>query len=350
MNLDGPSAKLKLGNNFPVQELLDWFVAFKRDLPWRKNPSFYEVLVSEFMLQQTGVQTVIPYYILWMKTFPTLWHLAQSDIKDVIKIWEGLGYYSRARNLHQMAHFLEKKAFKLPSNFAELREIKGIGDYTANAILAFAYQKPVIAIDGNVLRVGARFWGIQEDIKSIVIKKRLQNLFDAIEKQDGVMAEALIELGALICRKKPDCESCPLKLKCKSYKEQLTDKIPLKTEKKSAEKLYSKVVVLEFQNRILVKKQRGNLMKDLYEFPHENEIQIPTDYLISEQPLQQIKRTFTRFIETLYPTVKKIHTQIYIENLEWVDFYTLQVLPFSSGHRKIKELILAKAKSENSSY
>ncbi len=350
MNLEGHLTETKLGNNFPVQELLDWFKACKRDLPWRNNPSFYEVLVSEFMLQQTGVQTVIPYYILWMKTFPTLWHLAQSELKQVIKIWEGLGYYSRARNLHQMAQFLEKKACKLPSNFAELREIKGIGDYTANAILAFAYQKPVIAIDGNVLRVGARFWGIREDIKSLVVKKRLQNLFDAIDKQDGVMAEALIELGALICRKKPDCESCPLKCKCISYKERLTDIIPLKSEKKSSEKIYSKVIILEFQNWILVKKQRGNLMKDLYEFPHEHEIQIPPNYLISEQPLKQLKRTFTRFIETLYPTVKKVHTQIYKENLEWVDFNTLQNLPFSSGHREIKELILAKAKSENSSY
>jgi A/G-specific adenine glycosylase len=256
-------------------------------------------------------------------------------------MWEGLGYYSRARHLHQIAKSLEEKEFKLPSDYKALRAMKGIGDYTANAILAFAYQKPVIALDGNVLRVGARFLGLTEDIKSLSVKKGLENFFNHVDKPDGRMAEALIELGALVCKQKPLCSICPLNNKCRAFQDELTEVIPLKTPKKSLEKIESQIVILRYENQVLIKKQSKKLMKDLYEFPKQEEINMVAITLLSEQSLTKIKRHFTRFVETLYPTIKHIKTRVDLLDMEWIDYDQLRSLPFSSGHRTIRDKIFA---------
>lgn len=338
-NLITSDSSGELGKNFPVQDFLTWFKENKRDLPWRHNPSFYEVLVSEFMLQQTVVVAVIPYYKNWMIKFPSLIHLAQASSEEVLKAWEGLGYYSRARRLHEIAKIIVCTSKNIPDTYEGLIALKGIGDYTAKAILAFAFKQPVIAVDGNVLRVGARFLGIQERIDSLGAKKQIQAFFDGCFKADGTMAEALIELGALICKKKADCLSCPLKGGCKAYKENLQEQIPKVAERKKTQKIESDIALCIYNNEVLITKHEKKLMKDLCEFPHLKLIE-PLGYKKEDgELLGKVKASYTIFQETLFPVIFELKQKIEIPGYFWVSFDDLEKLSFSSGHKKIKNMI-----------
>ena len=196
-----------------IEALKAWFLKEKRDLPWRENASPYWVWVSEVMLQQTQVSVVVPYFIRWMKKFPTISALAAAQCEDVIKTWEGLGYYSRARNLHKGAQtIVSNYNGKLPKTRNELLAIKGLGLYTANAILAFAFKKKAAPVDGNVRRVLARYDGVYESIDKTKVQKEIQSRAEKLlpERQSYLISEALIELGALICKKKT--QLCPMPL------------------------------------------------------------------------------------------------------------------------------------------
>jgi A/G-specific adenine glycosylase len=331
----------KKSHNFPVVELLNWFIIEKRDFPWRKNPSFYEVLVSELMLQQTVAKTVIPYFVAWMKKFPTLIHLADADYTEVMKAWEGLGYYSRARHLHAIAKAL-KQASCLPTTYEALREFKGIGDYTASAIMAFAYQKPYIALDGNVLRVASRFFGIEDSIASLKTKKDIQGKLHQIERENGALAEALIELGALICSKTPKCHLCPLAQSCVALNLNKIEQIPKVTPRKKVVKIKNLIAACFCQNEVLVKKQEAHLMRDLYEFPKAQDLDLLASLVECEEKIAPLKRTYTHFSETLEPTIYQLKNKIDFQGFQWIDYKKLQDLPFSSGHRTIRDLILKK--------
>ncbi|MEX0770212.1 MAG: A/G-specific adenine glycosylase [Balneolaceae bacterium] len=197
--------------DFPTPELLDWYDRNHRDLPWRKSGSPYSIWVSEIMLQQTRVDTVIPYFHRFLEAFPTIKKLAKADRQEVLKLWEGLGYYSRARNLHKAAQTVVREyQGKLPETYQEIRKLKGVGPYTAAALLSIVYGQPYAVVDGNVSRVLTRFYGIETDIRARQTQNQIQELADDIlsEKRPGDFNQAMMELGATVCTPaNPDCTS-----------------------------------------------------------------------------------------------------------------------------------------------
>jgi A/G-specific adenine glycosylase len=252
--------------------LIRWFLQEQRDLPWRRERSPYAVWVSEMMLQQTLVAVVIPYFERWMKRFPSIKHLAEAPLDEVLKVWEGLGYYSRARYLHQGAkHIVEHHKGVFPSSPEDLKKIKGLGPYTVGAIRSFAFQHRVPAVDGNVVRVLTRFFMIKEDISKPSTMRTIWEFAEKIlpEKDPWVVNEALIELGATVCKKQPQCHACPLKQGCQAYSHGIAVDLPYKSAKIKYESLFRAVPVVQWNNKLLVKRgEKGKIMSDLYEFPY----------------------------------------------------------------------------------
>ena len=254
-----------------TNKILNWYDINKRSLPWRKKTSSkkkqYYTLVSEFMLQQTQVVTVIPYFNRFIKNIPDLETLASFENRKLIKFWEGLGYYSRVRNLKKAAQVIIKDFNKkLPDNFLDLKSLPGIGDYTASAILAIAFDKPFIPLDGNIERVLKRY---------LYLKKENQIQKDNLIKSKKVLgtssrsseyAQALMELGALICRpNNPLCEKCPISKNCKSYAKQ--DFILNKIKKNSKDKYFLLKVYKKNNKYLLVKNRSFNFLKNFNIFP-----------------------------------------------------------------------------------
>ena len=255
------------------KKILKWYDYNKRALPWRDIDSFkkrqFYTLVSEFMLQQTQVMTVIPYFRRFIKEIPSLNKLSNINEKKLIKMWEGLGYYSRARNLKKTAQIIIKNfKGKLPSNFEDLTKLPGVGNYTANAILAIAFNKQHIPLDGNIERVMKRYLYLRK--KKEIQKDNLVNKKIIFGKtmRSSDYAQALMELGALICKpKNPLCDQCPIRKNCKSYKKKdfnLTKNIKKKKDKYFVLKVYKK-------NRkyLLIKNTKFNFLKNMSIFPME---------------------------------------------------------------------------------
>ena len=205
------------------QELLTWFDANRRDLPWRKNRTAYRVWISELMLQQTRVDQVIPYYHRFMKRFPSLKALAESSIDDVLKAWEGLGYYSRARNLHKTAGLVHREyKGRFPRTVEGLKELPGIGDYSAAAIASLAFNVDAAVVDGNVIRVLARLQAWDKDSQNVQSKKKFVQWSAALLRhgEAGAYNEATMELGATVCTpKNPNCKACPVAKFCLGKKD-----------------------------------------------------------------------------------------------------------------------------------
>jgi len=256
-----------------TKKILKWYDLNKRSLPWRKSVSLqkrqYYTLVSEFMLQQTQVATVIPYFNRFTKDIPNLKALAKVKNKKLIKLWEGLGYYSRARNLKKTAQNVVKVfKGKLPCNFEDLILLPGIGNYTANAILAIAFNKPYIPLDGNIERVLKRYLYLKKvkDIKKDnLIKKK--TIFGTSSRSSDY-AQALMELGALICKPtNPLCSQCPISNKCQSFQKKDFDLI--KNSKKNIDKYFLLKVYKKDQRYLLIKNTKFNFLKNLTIFPME---------------------------------------------------------------------------------
>lgn len=333
--------------------LLIWFQSQKRDLPWRNTNDPYAIWVSEVMLQQTQVSTVIPYYLEWMQRFPNPTSLANALLEDVIKAWEGLGYYSRARNLHEGAkYFVKQYDGQIPNNEQDLQKIKGLGPYTIGAILSFAFHQKKCAIDGNVVRVLTRLFGITEDPKKTATQKRLHALNESLlpDDQPWIVMEALIELGALICQKKPRCHLCPLNKECHAFQNDLTDQIPYYLKRPKITDLKRAVALIISEDHILLKKEtEGKIMSDLYEFPyidlHTDEnpqkslekalkkvFKLPVRFV---NTLPQQSHHFTRFRAALFPFLFELQEMKSVSGYLWTSLNTLTNLPFSSGHRRI---------------
>jgi A/G-specific DNA glycosylase len=227
-----------------ISQLHEWFEANQRDFPWRVQKTPYRVLVSEIMLQQTRATVVVPYFEKWMEMFPTVQALAEAPLEQVIKAWEGLGYYSRARRLHAAAIYLVLKfGGSLPETKEDLASIPGLGPYTVGALLSFAFQKRAPAVDGNVARVLARYFLIEENIQKATAKRKLEQLAEKFldEKKPWVTAEALIELGASICSRKPQCEVCPLQQSCLGRQSGKAEYLPLQGPSASTTSLFRSV-------------------------------------------------------------------------------------------------------------
>jgi A/G-specific adenine glycosylase len=257
--------------------LLSWYQMHKRKLPWRDDPSPYHVWISEIMLQQTRIEAVIPYYKRFLKELPDIASLATVDDDKLMKLWEGLGYYSRARNLKKAAiEIMERHGGKLPDSACALRKLSGIGDYTAGAIASISFGKPEPAVDGNVLRVIMRVLGKTDDIALQATKKETAATLREIypEGEDAKnLTQAIMELGESVCipNGEPKCAACPLADLCKAKNESLTDTIPVKSPKKPRKQEQKTVFLLSCRGRYAVcKRPETGLLAKLWEFPNIN--------------------------------------------------------------------------------
>ncbi|CAM3856848.1 A/G-specific adenine glycosylase [Mesobacillus zeae] len=255
-------------------DLIGWFSKEQRDLPWRKDSDPYRVWVSEIMLQQTRVDTVIPYFTRFMEQFPSIRALAEADEEKVLKAWEGLGYYSRVRNLQAAVREVnEKYDGNVPDTPKEISSLKGVGPYTAGAILSIAYGKPEPAVDGNVMRVLSRILLISEDIAKPAARKifeaSVRELID--HSNPSYFNQALMELGALICTPtSPSCLLCPVNEYCQAYHDGVQQELPVKSKKKKQRAVdLGAAVLVDQEGRFLICKRPGEgLLANLWEFPN----------------------------------------------------------------------------------
>lgn len=255
------------------EALVAWYEDHKRVMPWRASGDPYRIWVSEIMLQQTRVDQAEPYFNRFMEVFPTVEALAAASQDEVLQAWEGLGYYSRARHLHTAAqHVVEEHGGTVPATYAEIRTLKGIGPYTAAAVLSIAFNKPHAVLDGNVMRVLARVFAIEDDVRSSRTKRLLQDLADALlEPTDpGTYNQAVMELGALVCTpRNPTCTACPLADVCEARAQDLQKRYPVKSKKPPVPH-YAIAVGLVFDDngRLLIQQRPDDAMLGgLWEFP-----------------------------------------------------------------------------------
>jgi A/G-specific adenine glycosylase len=328
-----------------MDELHTWFRENQRPFPWREERTPYKVWISEVMLQQTRASVVVPYFLRWMARFPDVRTLAGSTLEEVIKAWEGLGYYSRVRNLHKGARqIVSLFDGKIPDSREALEAISGLGSYTVGAILSFGFQKRAAAVDGNAARVISRYFAIEENICSLKARKKLEEhaLSFAKAEEPWIAAEALIELGATICLPKPRCGDCPISAGCVGRRLGIAEALPIKNKEKGITLLTRIVAVVESQGRILVRKEEaGKIMADLYEFPYFEagpDVELGKSLGFDVEcvgRLPEIIHTFTRYKARLFPYLLKAADPIPVTGAAWVLRERLLDLPFSAGHRKI---------------
>lgn len=256
------------------QRLLEWYWEVKRDLPWRRTSNPYHIWVSEVMLQQTQVKTVIPYYYNFLERFPDLATLAQASLEEVLELWRGLGYYSRARRLWEGARFvLEKGKGRVPGDYLSLLEIPGVGEYTAGAVASIAFGECVPAVDGNVNRVVARFLAWEEAVETVRTRRHFVAHLKGWQpvEQAGDFNQAMMELGATVCTpKSPKCLDCPLSKGCQGFALGTPLSFPVKRSKEKITEAIRPTLVLIRNGEVLLKKRPSEgLLADLWEFPGE---------------------------------------------------------------------------------
>lgn len=256
------------------EPLLSWYYKKRRILPWREEPEPYRVWISEIMLQQTRVEAVKPYFARFMDALPDVQALAAVEEETLLKLWEGLGYYNRARNLKKAAQIcMSEYEGELPASYDKLLKLPGIGSYTAGAIASIAFEIPEPAVDGNVLRVLSRLFESRDDIKKQSVKKGMEQEVREVMLKDrpGDFNQALIELGALVCipSGKPLCSQCPCSSLCLSAKHGTTDQIPVKAEKKARRREEKTVFIIEYHDKAAIRKRSARgLLASLYELPN----------------------------------------------------------------------------------
>ena len=250
--------------------LLDWYDANRRVLPFRGTRDPYAVWISEIMLQQTRTDTVSGYYTRFMNRFPNIAALAQADEQEVLKYWEGLGYYSRARNLHKAAQIMQREyGGRFPTTYEGIRALPGVGDYTAAAVASIAYRLPYPAIDGNLTRVLARVHGVREDVGRPSVKRLIHELGEReIDRQrPGDWNQALMDLGASICVPgTPDCARCPLQAQCDAYAQGDADQLPIRAAARPPVPVDVGVGLVIAEGRVLTIKRDAALLKGLWTF------------------------------------------------------------------------------------
>ena len=258
--------------NFLSDALIHWYAENHRDLPWRHQPSPYQVWISEVILQQTRVSQGLDYYLRFVAKWPTVAELAQASEEEVLKMWQGLGYYSRARNLHRCARqVVELYDGDFPADFQKLKRLKGIGDYTAAAIASIAFGLPHAVVDGNVFRVLSRLF----DIDTPINNNEGQNLFARLadeqlnRRQPGLHNQAVMEFGALHCTpKNPNCLLCPIQAYCLAFAQQTVLLRPVKTAKAKVATCYLNYLVLRIEDKVYLRKRSGKgIWRNLYDFP-----------------------------------------------------------------------------------
>ncbi|KDN56758.1 A/G-specific adenine glycosylase [Flavobacterium seoulense] len=253
--------------------LIKWYLENKRDLPWRNTTNPYPIWLSEIMLQQTRVAQGMPYFMSFTTAFPTVFDLANADEEKVLKLWQGLGYYSRARNLHKTAQYIATELNGVfPPTYKELLQLKGVGEYTAAAIASFSYNEAVPVVDGNVFRVLSRYFDIETDIASASAKKEFAALaFELMPKDNpAIFNQAIMEFGALQCvPKNPDCQICVFNTSCVALQKKKVDQLPVKLKKLKVRNRYFNYMMLsDADEKTLIQKRTAKgIWHNLYEFP-----------------------------------------------------------------------------------
>lgn len=339
-------------------DLLSWYEEQKRDLPWRKDQDPYKVWVSEIMLQQTRVDTVIPYFERFMENYPTIFHLAEADEQEVLKMWEGLGYYSRARNLLEaVREVVSTYGGVVPRDEKKLLKLKGIGPYTKGAILSIAFNKPYPAVDGNVMRVLSRILLITDNISEARTRKIIEHYAGKlISKGDpGAFNQGLMELGALICTpRKPLCEQCPVQRHCKAFDENLQEELPVREKAKKQPKIpYVALLITNGAEEYLIEQRPGTgLLANMWQFPMVPIAEIGFDHIeawmLAEYGIRiflhkkhdKIKHVFSHLIWEM--DVYTAHTEDPLEESDTIKFVhrdELSSYPFPVPHLKMREYI-----------
>ncbi len=336
-------------------DLTRWYIKHKRDLPWRLTRDPYKIWVSEIMLQQTTVNTVIAYYERWIKTFPTVHDLARAPLQTVLKQWQGLGYYNRAKNLHKAALVLinEHKGI-LPKDPQVIRSLSGFGPYTTGSVLSIAYDIPLTIIDANVRRVVMRLLALPGIADTKQDKKINEFLLKVLPKKGvGDFNQALMELGALVCRtKEPVCILCPLTGYCQVYKEGKQEIIP-QTKKKVIKDIQAVIAIIKKGNNYFIQKRPSKgLLADLWEFPggkvrpRESKVKALTRELNEELGVQvksskhlfDVKHFYTQFRVNLSVFACSLDKEPKIDPThKWVSFKDFSKYPMPSGTAKIIE-------------
>ncbi len=331
-------------------DLLTWYNVNKRDLVWRHTKKPYYIWISEIMLQQTQVDTVIPYYVRFIERFKSPHDLATASQVEVYKYWEGLGYYSRARNLQTSAQMIVNKFNgQLPNSIEELLSLKGIGPYTANAIGSIAFNLNVFALDGNGLRIISRLYDIEENIALPKTMKQIQSIGDELIKgvNAGDFNQAIMDLGAMICRpKKPNCLTCPINNHCLAYKHQHQDVLPINIKKKNNQDLHYITGGIYYEDKLyLVKNKPDGLLANLYGFK-QYEVESPYSFIENfkaetgldldvVEHIKDVKHVFSH--RTWY-----MHVYIFKLSSSVDHLYTkkeIDELPISTAHTKVLKSI-----------
>ena len=349
-----------------VPQLLDWFSSNARDLPWRRTGDPYAIWVSEVMLQQTQVKTVLPYWERWMRALPTIGSLARARPEKIHKLWEGLGYYTRVRNMQKAAKRIRQKhGGEFPGNFEQVLALPGIGRYTAGAICSIAFNQACPVLDGNVIRVLTRVFGIDGDPKSRTVNRSLWNLAEQLVRhakslhyQDGDagqatcshLNQALMELGALICTpRQPKCEACPVRNRCKARRQRRTESLPATALRAKTTKRRFLAFVLERKGKLLVRQRPAGVVNGhLWEFPN---IEVSNDdgapnaaarnalgYTPSQiTPLCRISHSITRYRIRMdvFHGVADAPVPRRRQLGRWLSRRELRRLPFASAHKKV---------------
>ncbi|HLV45577.1 MAG TPA: A/G-specific adenine glycosylase [Flavobacterium sp.] len=303
------------------QKLIKWYETNQRNLPWRATDDAYKIWLSEIILQQTRVQQGLPYYEKFILTFPTVYDLAKASEDEVLKLWEGLGYYSRARNMHFAAKYIVTElngAF--PDNYIDLLKLKGVGNYTAAAIASFAFKETVAAVDGNVYRVLARIFGIKDDIMTNQAKKIFQSLANELipKNQPDTFNQAIMDFGSMVCKpKQPLCEECFMQEECYAFRNNEITNLPVKSKKIKVKKRFFHFLLLENADKNIVIEQRSDndIWKNLYQIPlietnqegTEESIQSEFEKIFSKQKLTDFQE-----ITDYYTKHQLTHQQLHI--------------------------------------
>lgn len=341
------------------ENLLQWYQLNKRNLPWRDTNDPYKIWISEIMSQQTRVDTVIPYFNRFIKAYPDVQSLAGADRQEVLKLWEGLGYYSRCRNLYQTANdIVSDFNGTIPSKYEEIISLKGIGPYTAAAILSIAYQKKYAVMDGNVIRVLTRYFGIREDTRNSHTKKSVQDIADQLipEDQPGNFNQALMELGALVCKPaNPLCDNCPISVHCQAYQMTETDIIPYKSPAKKVPHYEIAVGLIVNQNGellITLRPDKG-MLGGLWEFPggkkepeetlkktveREMKEELNIDVIVYNK-MKVLKHAYSHFRITMHAYWCSIQNgtpkAITSDKLIWVSLNEIDQYPFPKANKTL---------------
>jgi len=346
------------------RKLLAWYRRNQRSLPWRETSDPYRIWISEIMLQQTQVDTVIPYYHRFLKTFPSVSSLARAPLQDVLKAWENLGYYSRARNLHAAAKVIvEIFGGRIPDNLEEIKSLPGIGQYSAGAILSIAYKQALPAVDGNVRRILCRVFAIRKPLDDAQEQKQLQKLAASLipVNHPGDFNQALMDLGATICKSKnPDCSRCPIGNLCRARLRNLQNILPLtKKASKIPHRQAAAAVIRNAKGMLLVvQRSASGLLASLWKLPGgfvekgENmekslKHNVKEELGISIQPgkhLLSVNHTYSHFRVTLHAyechSLKGTPKPLGCQNWRWTSPADLKKLPLSRIDRLILEEIL----------